>query len=68
MKRKLFILAIVIGFLPAACMPSQEQIDEIVRSVQETAVAQVTVVPAATQNVAQIVQATFQALTAQAPA
>ncbi|MBK6645718.1 MAG: hypothetical protein IPG44_08180 [Anaerolineales bacterium] len=68
MKRKLFILAIVIGFLPAACMPSQEQIDEIVRSVQETAVAQVTVVPAATQNVDQIVQATFQALTAQAPA
>lgn len=66
MKRKLSALTVALAILLAACMPSQEQIDELVKSAEETAIAQVTIVPAATQSVDQIVQATFQALTAQA--
>jgi hypothetical protein len=67
MKKVLFV-PLLIALLAAACMPSQEQIDQIVNSVQQTALAQVTVVPpVATQDVDAIVQATFQALTAQAP-
>lgn len=65
MKKILFIV-LLFALLLAACMPSQEVIDQIA----QTAVAQITVVPANTQNVDVIVQATFQALTltAQAPA
>lgn len=67
MKKKPMFVLMALAFLLAACLPSQEQIDEIVSSVEQTAIAQVTlVVP--TADVDQIVQATFQALTAQAPA
>jgi hypothetical protein len=65
-KRKLFFILLVIVLLASACMPSQEQVNQIVNSVEQTALAQVTVVGAPTQDVNSIVQATFQALTAQA--
>ena len=69
MKKILFIL-LSLALLLAACMPSEEQILDLANSVQQTAVAQITVVPAATQDVNVIVQATFQSLTltAQPPA
>ena len=67
MKKILFALLFV-ALLVAACLPSQEQIDQIVNAAQQTAVAQITVVPAATQDVNLIVQATFQALTLTAQA
>src|SRR5688572_22901566 len=69
MKKILFIL-LSFSLLLAACMPSEEQILDLANSVQQTAVAQITVVPAATQDVNVIVQATFQSLTltAQPPA
>ena len=66
MKKKILFMSLVIVLLIAACMPSQEQIDQIINSAQQTALAQITVVAAPTQDVNQIVQATFQALTAQA--
>jgi len=65
MKRKFVFIVLAVGLLLAACMPSQQQIDQIVSSVEQTAIAQVTVV-APTADVNAIVQATFQALTAQA--
>jgi len=66
MKIKIMVLLPAIILLLAACVPSQEQIDQIVLSVEQTAIAQVTVI-APTADVEAIVQATFQALTAQAP-
>ncbi len=63
MKKKILFMVLVLALLAAACMPSQEQINQMVNSAQQTALAQVP-----TQNVDQIVQATFQALTAQAVA
>lgn len=68
--KKFFYVLLSVSLLIAACLPSQEQIDQMVNSAQQTAIAQITVVPAATQDVNLIVQATFQALTltAQAPA
>src|SRR3990172_2889516 len=66
MRKKILCLLPAIILLLAACMPSQEQIDQIVLSVEQTAIAQVTVI-APTADVEAIVQATFQALTAQAP-
>jgi hypothetical protein len=66
MKRKFAFVLLALVLLLAACMPSQEQIDQIVSSVEQTALAQVTVV-VPTANVDEIVQATFQAMTAQAP-
>jgi len=66
MKKKFAIVLMFVMIAAAACVPSQQQIDQIVQAAQQTALAQVTVVPAATQDVNQIVQATFQALTAQA--
>lgn len=68
MQKKLILVLLALALMLAACMPSQEQIGQIFQSAQETALAQVTVVPAETQNIDEIVQATFQALTAQAPA
>lgn len=67
--KKIFYVLLFVALLIAACLPSQEQIDQMVNSAQQTALAQITVVPAATQDVNLIVQATFQALTltAQAP-
>ncbi len=61
MKKKILFMGLVLALLVAACMPSQEQINQMVNSAQQTALAQVP-----TQDVDQIVQATFQALTAQA--
>lgn len=66
--KKFFYVLLSISLLIAACLPSQEQIDQIVDSAQQTAIAQITVVPAATQDVNLIVQATFQALTLTAQA
>lgn len=66
MKKRLLFMLLVIVLSVAACMPSQEQINQIVNAAQQTALAQVTVVAAPTQDIDQIVQATFQALTAQA--
>ncbi|NJN80251.1 MAG: hypothetical protein HC797_07160 [Anaerolineales bacterium] len=70
MKKKFLFVLLSLVLLLAACLPSQEQIDEIIKSAEQTAIAQITVVPAATQDVNVIVQATFQSLTltAQAPA
>jgi hypothetical protein len=65
MNRKTAFILLALVLLLVACIPSQEQIDQILSSVEQTALAQVTVV-APTQNVDEIVQATFQALTAQA--
>ena len=64
-KILLFILSAAI-LLISACVPSQQQVNQIVNSVEQTALAQVTVVVPPTQDVNSIVQATFQALTAQA--
>lgn len=67
--KKIFYMVLCVTLLLSACLPSQEQIDNLVKSAEQTAIAQITVVPAATQDVNLIVQATFQALTltAQAP-
>src|SRR5690348_5300594 len=65
MKKKIIALVVMMFVLLSGCIPSQEQIDEIVSSAQETALAQVTFV-SATPDVDTIVQATFQAMTAQA--
>lgn len=64
MKKILFVV-LLFALVLAACMPSQEVIDQIAL----TAVAQITVVSANTQDVNTIVQATLQSLTltAQAP-
>jgi hypothetical protein len=67
MTRKTIFVLLTLVLLLAACVPSQEQIDQILSSVEQTAIAQITAV-APTPNVDEIVQATFQALTAQAPA
>lgn len=55
MKKFLFVMLVIALFI-AACIPSQEQIDQFMQAA-----------PASTQDIDQIVQATFQALTAQAP-
>jgi hypothetical protein len=68
MKKKLLFTLLTVILLVSACMPSQEQVNEIINSVEQTALAQVTVVAAPTQDVNSIVQATFQAMTAQAEA
>lgn len=62
--KKLFYVLLCVALLVAACLPSQEVIDQIA----QTAMAQVTVVPENTQDVNLIVQATFQALTLTAQA
>lgn len=66
--KKIFFILLVVSLVLVACVPSQEQIDEIVNAAQQTALAQITVVPAATQDVNLIVQATFQSLTLTAQA
>lgn len=66
--KKFFYVLLSVTLLIAACLPSQEQIDQMVNSAQQTALAQITVVPVATQDVNLIVQATFQALTLTAQA
>ena len=64
--RKLFALTLVVLLL-SACIPSQEQIDEILSAAEQTAMAQVTFVPVTyTRNVETIVAQTFAAMTAQA--
>ena len=66
MRKKLFFILFALVLMVSACIPSQEQINEIINSVEQTALAQVTVVAPPTQDVNAIVEATFQALTAQA--
>ncbi|HET7145473.1 MAG TPA: hypothetical protein VFI68_15750, partial [Anaerolineales bacterium] len=66
MKKKLFFILFAIVLMVSACIPSQEQINEIINSLEQTALAQVTVAAPPTQDVNAIVQVTFQALTAQA--
>jgi hypothetical protein len=65
MKRKYIFVVLTLLLALAACVPSQQQVIEIISAVEQTAAAQVTFV-APTSDVDAIVQATFQALTAQA--
>jgi hypothetical protein len=65
MKKILFLTLIVL--LLSACIPSQQQVEEILSSAEQTAMAQVTFVPVTyTPNVDTIVAQTFAALTVQA--
>src|SRR5690349_13220466 len=66
MKRKYIFMAMVLLLMLTACVPSQQQVVEILSAVEQTAAAQVTFVAQPTSDVDAIVQATFQALTAQA--
>lgn len=64
---KKFLTLILIVLLLAACIPSQEQVNEILSAAEQTAMAQVTFVPVTyTPNVDMIVAQTFAALTVQA--
>jgi hypothetical protein len=65
MKRILIPLGVII-LLVSACVPSVEQINEILSAAEQTAVAQITFVPVTyTPNVATIVAKTMAALTIQ---
>lgn len=65
MKKILFLTLIVL--LLSACIPSQQQVEEILSSAEQTALAQVTFVPVTyTPNVDTIVAQTLAALTVQA--
>ncbi len=66
MKRKYIFVLLVLVLTLAACVPSQQQVVEILSAVEQTAAAQVTFIAPLTSDVDAIVQATFQALTAQA--
>lgn len=66
MKRKFLLVLSVLLLGLAGCVPSQQQVVEILSAVEQTAAAQVTFVVPPTSDVDAIVQATFQALTAQA--
>jgi hypothetical protein len=64
--KKILVFGLIVLLL-AACIPSQEQVEEILSAAEQTALAQVTFVPVTyTPNVATIVAQTFAALTAQA--
>jgi hypothetical protein len=68
--KKLQKIAIILGLvvlLASACIPSGEQIDEILSAAEQTAMAQITFVPVTyTPDVNIIVAQTFAAMTAQA--
>ncbi len=65
MKKILFLTLIVL--LLSACIPSQQQVEELLSSAEQTAMAQVTFVAVTyTPNVDTIVAQTFAALTVQA--
>ncbi|MBV6394619.1 MAG: hypothetical protein HFACDABA_00185 [Anaerolineales bacterium] len=65
---KKLLLVGLIFLLLSACIPSQEQIDEILSAAEKTALAQVTFVPVTyTPNVETVVAQTFSAMTANAP-
>ena len=69
MKRliRIWTLLFLIAVLAAACVPSQEDVVEILSSVEQTAAAQITYVPVTyTPDVNVIVAQTFAAMTAQA--
>ena len=69
MNSKKKVLIFVLSILLAGCAGgvSQQEVIEVISAVEQTAAAGVTFVPVeATQSLDQIVQATFQALTAQA--
>lgn len=62
------LLVGLIFLLLSACVPSQEQIGEILSAAEKTAMAQVTFVPVTyTPSVDEIVAQTFAAMTANAP-
>ena len=62
---KILVLSLIVLLL-AACIPSQEQVNEILSAAEQTALAQVTFVPVTfTPNVETMVAGTFAALTAQ---
>lgn len=64
--KKILTLTLIVLLL-AACIPSQEQVEEILSAAEQTALAQVTFVPVTyTPNVETIVAQTFAALTVQA--
>jgi hypothetical protein len=66
MKRKYIFVLLALLLTLVACVPSQQQVVEILSAVEQTAAAQVTFVAPPTSSVDEIVQATFQGLTAQA--
>ena len=69
MKRLIRIgtLLFLIAVLMAACVPSQEDVVEILSSVEQTAAAQITYVPVTyTPDINVIVAQTFAAMTLQA--
>jgi hypothetical protein len=66
MRKVLPLVILTLTVLAAACIPSQEQVDEMLAAVEQTALAQVTFV-SPTSSVEEVVQATFQAMTLQAP-
>ncbi len=64
--KKILVLGLIV-FLLAACIPSQEQVNEILSAAEQTAMAQVTFVPVTyTPDVNAMVAQTFAALTVQA--
>jgi hypothetical protein len=68
MKKRLSIVLLCILLSSAACTPAQEQVNKIVNSMEQTAIPQMTVLPAPTQDLNAFVKGTVQALTAQAVA
>lgn len=63
----LWIILILLIFLASACIPSGEQIDEILSAAEQTAMANITFVPVTyTPDVNVIVAQTFAAMTAEA--
>jgi hypothetical protein len=61
------LILLGIGLLIAACVPSEQQINEILSAAEQTAVAQITFVPVTyTPDVNTVVAQTFAAMTVQA--
>jgi hypothetical protein len=65
--KKILVLLGTIVLMVAACVPSEQQINEILSAAEQTALAQITFVPVTyTPNVDTIVAQTFAAMTIQA--
>ncbi len=65
--KKVLLVLVLVLMTVTACLPSEEQIDEILTAAEQTALAQITYVPVTyTPDVNVIVQQTFSAMTAQA--
>jgi len=64
--KKILVLLGMIVLMVAACVPSKQQINEILSAAEQTAMAQITFVPVTyTPNIATIVAQTLAAMTAQ---